>query len=189
MNDAKVMHILQTLRDVNQLNTTSVRFVRGQVITRAYEFSAVDVTVPLDELIDVSVFHPLGDQSEPVFAHCHSKERQDVGMPKVFPSDTLSAESLHPFVQIDMAVQVGNAHPEDNFQVASDINSHNLESNPTPLVHALGHVGEPPAFDFHGALRTVRDVHGLRDYTVSAACFAQLVEQLESFAIRQSTIL
>jgi len=50
--------------------------------------------IPLDELVDVSVFHPLRNQSEPVFAHCHSQEWQDIGMPEVLPSNALPAESL-----------------------------------------------------------------------------------------------
>jgi len=58
------------------------------------------MSIPPDELIDVSIFHPLRYQSEPVFTHRHSKERQDIGMPEVFPSNTLSAKSLQ-FVHSD----------------------------------------------------------------------------------------
>ena len=43
----------------------SVRLFRDQVIT--YELGAVHVLIFLDEFIDVSVFHPLGNQSKPVF--------------------------------------------------------------------------------------------------------------------------
>ena len=50
--------------------------------------------IPPDEIVDVSVFHPLGDKSKPVFTRCHSKERQNVGMPEVFPGNALSTESL-----------------------------------------------------------------------------------------------
>jgi len=59
-----------------------------------YKFTAVNAVIPLGELIDISIFHPLGDKSKPVFIHCHSKEWQDVGMLEVFPGNTLSTESL-----------------------------------------------------------------------------------------------
>ena len=89
---AEVMHILQTVRNINQLNSTLVRLLRGQAAT--YELSAVGVPIPLDELVDIPILHPLRNQSESVFTHRHPKEWQDVGMPEVFPSNTLSAESL-----------------------------------------------------------------------------------------------
>ena len=92
MDYAKVVHILQALCNINELNTTSVGLMRDQVIT--YELHAVSVTIHLDEIINVPILHPLGDQNKPVFAHRHSEERDDVGMPKVFPSNTLSTESL-----------------------------------------------------------------------------------------------
>jgi len=60
----------------------------------AYKLNAVNVPIPLDELVDVPIIHPLGNQSELIFAHCHSEEWQDVGMPEVFPGDTFSTESL-----------------------------------------------------------------------------------------------
>ena len=71
---------------------TSAKLPLGRVIT--YKLSTVDVSIPLDEVVDVPIFHPLRDQSEPVFTHSHSKEWQDVGMSKVFPSNALSTESL-----------------------------------------------------------------------------------------------
>jgi len=39
--------------------------LQDQITT--YKFGAVYVLVPLDKLVDVSMFHPLGYQSEPVF--------------------------------------------------------------------------------------------------------------------------
>jgi len=88
----EVVHILQAICNVNQLNITSVRLLWYQVM--AYEFNAVNIPIPLDKLVDIPIIHPLGNQSEPIFAHCHSEERQDVRMPEVFPRDTFSTESL-----------------------------------------------------------------------------------------------
>ena len=68
------------------------------------------------------------------------------------------------------------AHTEDDIQVTGDVHAHHLDSHPTLLVRALQYIGEPPTFNFHGALRTVRDVHGLWDHTMLAARFAKLVE-------------
>jgi len=66
-----------------------------------YEFNAVNILIPLDELVDVPIFHPLRDKSKPVFTHCHSEERQDVGMSEVSPSNTLSTKSLRS-IQIEV---------------------------------------------------------------------------------------
>lgn len=92
MDHAEVMHILQTVRNVNQLNTTSARVIRGQVVT--CKLNAVNMLIPLDKVIDIPIFHPFGNQSEPMITHCHSKERQDIGMAEMFPSNALPAESL-----------------------------------------------------------------------------------------------
>jgi len=73
VDHAKVVHILQAFCNVNQLNIKLIRLLWDQAIT--YKFSTVHTPVSLDELVDVSIFHPLGDQSEPVFTHCHAKER------------------------------------------------------------------------------------------------------------------
>jgi len=88
------MHILQAVRNVNQLNSALVRLSWGQEIT--HKLSAVDLLIPLDEVVDVSIFHPLRNQSEPVFTHCYSEERQDIGVSEVFPSNALLTEPLQP---------------------------------------------------------------------------------------------
>jgi len=59
------MHILQTTRDASQLNGSLVRLLRNRVT--AYKLNAVYILVPLDEVIDVSVPHPLGNESKSVF--------------------------------------------------------------------------------------------------------------------------
>ena len=92
MDKAEVVHMLQATRNTNQLSNLSARLLRGQVKT--HEFGTIDIQIPLDEVVDVPIFHPLGNQSESVFTHCHSKERQDVGMPEVFPNNTLPTEPL-----------------------------------------------------------------------------------------------
>ena len=90
----ETVHILQPIRNTSQLNGTSVRLSQGRVTT--YKLGAVLILIPLDELVNVSVLHPLGNESEPVFTQCHSEQWQDIRMPEVLPSDPLSAEALQP---------------------------------------------------------------------------------------------
>ena len=92
MDNTEAMHIPQATRNARQLNGRLATLLQGQETT--YKLSAVNVSVPPDELVDVPIFHPLRNKSEPVFAHCHSKKWQDVGVPEVFPSNPLSTESL-----------------------------------------------------------------------------------------------
>ena len=86
------MHIFQAIRNVSQLDSISVRPLRDQVTT--YKLGAVYMSIPLNEFVDVSIFHPLGNHRKPVFTHRHPKQWYDVWMPKVFPGDSLSAEPL-----------------------------------------------------------------------------------------------
>jgi len=65
VNHVEIVHILQATRDVNQLNGSSVRPLRDQVAT--YKLDTIYIPVPLDELIDGSVLHPLGDESKSAF--------------------------------------------------------------------------------------------------------------------------
>ena len=69
---AEVVHVIQTVRNVDQLNSTSVRYLRGGDLT--YKFSAVCVLIPCDELVNVSVLHPLRNHRKPVCTYCHSKQ-------------------------------------------------------------------------------------------------------------------
>ena len=64
MNYTEVMHILQAIRNTSQLNGTLGRLPRDQVVM--YELSAVCMWIFPDELVDVSVFHPLRNQRKPV---------------------------------------------------------------------------------------------------------------------------
>ena len=74
VNYAEVMHILQPVCNVDQLNGSSVgRIQWGQVTT--YKIGAIHFLIPLDEVIDVSVFHPLGNHREPVLVKGHPKQR------------------------------------------------------------------------------------------------------------------
>ena len=54
---AEVVHVLQAIRNVSQLNNTSAWLLRSQTTT--HKLGTVHVGVPLDKLVDVSVFHPL----------------------------------------------------------------------------------------------------------------------------------
>ena len=62
---AEVMHVLQAIRNASQLNKTSAWLLRSQVTT--HKLSTVHVPVPLDKFVDVSVFHPLRNESKSVF--------------------------------------------------------------------------------------------------------------------------
>ena len=59
------MHILQPTCNARQLDGSSVRLLRDQVTT--YNVDTVYLWVPLDELVDVSVVHPLGNKSKSIF--------------------------------------------------------------------------------------------------------------------------
>jgi len=73
VDHAEVMHVFQAVRDAGQLNGTSVGLLRDQVTT--YQLAAVYTLVPPDEVVDVSIFHPLGNKSKPVLVQCHPKQR------------------------------------------------------------------------------------------------------------------
>jgi len=66
MNYTEFMHILQAIRNASQLNGSSVRLLQDQITT--YKLGAVYMPIPLDELVDVSVLHPLRNESKSVFA-------------------------------------------------------------------------------------------------------------------------
>jgi len=65
VDHAEVVHILQAICNTGQLNSASVVPLRDQATT--YKFGAVDMSIPLDELVDVTILHPLGYESKPVF--------------------------------------------------------------------------------------------------------------------------
>ena len=70
---AEIVHVLQAIRNASQLKGLSARLLQGQVTI--YKFSTVHVAILLNEFIDVSIFHPLGNQSKPMFVQCHPKQR------------------------------------------------------------------------------------------------------------------
>jgi len=72
MDNTEIVHILQAICDVDQLNGTSARLPGGQAT--AYKFSAAYMPLPLDKFIDVPIFHPLGNHRKLVFAYCHPKK-------------------------------------------------------------------------------------------------------------------
>jgi len=76
-------------------------------------------------------------------------------------------------------------HAEDCTSVTSDGHTHDLDGYLTPIrVCTLRYVGKTSGFDFHGAFGTVWDVHGRWDHAMSAACFAELVEQFQPLTTR-----
>ena len=116
-----------------------------------YELGAVNVPIPLDESVDVSVFHPLRNQSKSVLAQRHSKERQDVWMPEMLPSDALSTESLQLIHSDTHGNTEQETHAKDDVHVTCDVHTDELDGYWTPFVCAPQHVGKPPAFNFHRA--------------------------------------
>ena len=101
-----------------------------------------------------------------------------LGCQRCFHATPSRQNRWSPFVQPGMVEKGGETHAEDNLQITGNVHSHNFESNPTPLVRALRHICKPPGFNFYGPFRAVGDVHRFWDYAMSAACFAQLIEQL-----------
>jgi hypothetical protein len=79
-------------------------------------------------------------------------------------------------------------HAEEDIQITGLAHTHNLDGHPTPLVCTLRYVRKTPAFDFHRAFRTVGNVHRLWDHPMSTARFAKLIEQFQSFRVRQGVI-
>ena len=79
-------------------------------------------------------------------------------------------------------------HAEDVIQIAGHGHTHNLDGHPTPLVYTLRHNGKAPMGNFHSAFRAVGDAHRLWDHSMSTARFAKLIEQFQSFRVRQGVI-
>ena len=93
VNHPEAMHILQAIRNICQLPDGLVRHL-PEPNTNTYKRSSVCIRIFPDELIGVSIVHPLGNHRKVVFAERHSKQRQDVWMSKVLPGHHLSAKSL-----------------------------------------------------------------------------------------------
>jgi hypothetical protein len=76
MNDPEVVHILQTICHVCQLRSGSVeKLARIEYIGGTHKSSAVCIIIFPNELVDVSIVHPLGNHRKSVFADRHPKER------------------------------------------------------------------------------------------------------------------
>ena len=108
----------------------------------------MSMPVPLGELVDVSVFHPLRNESELVFTHRHSRQWQEVRMPEVLPSNALSTESLRSIRSV--------AHPEYEIHATGDVHTYNLHCNSTSPISALRYVGKTPDSTFAGPLEKSR---------------------------------
>jgi hypothetical protein len=74
VNHMEAMHVFQAVRNINQLNSTSVRHLCGWVTRATYKLSTIHIFVLLDKLVDVPIPHPLGDHCKPVFAYRHPKQ-------------------------------------------------------------------------------------------------------------------
>ena len=74
-----------------------------------YELGTIYMPIPLDKVVDIPILHPLRNHRKPVLIQCHAKQWQDVGMPEVFPGNSLSTESLR-FTRLSgMMVQVSHS--------------------------------------------------------------------------------
>ena len=60
----------------------------------AYQLQPVCVWVFLDILVNIAVYHPLRNHCKVSLRHCHSYQRQNVGMLQSFPRDNFLAEPL-----------------------------------------------------------------------------------------------
>ena len=65
MYNGEVVHILQAIRNAGQLKSRPlVMLLQDQATT--YKLGAIYVPVRRDELVDISMFHPLRNESKPV---------------------------------------------------------------------------------------------------------------------------
>jgi hypothetical protein len=64
----------QTIHNVNQLNSTSVRFRGCGYWGVTNEFNVVHVFVPPDKLVNVPILHPLGTHRKLASAYCYFKQ-------------------------------------------------------------------------------------------------------------------
>ena len=87
------MHILQAIRCLCQLSNGSVWHPLG-LNTNTYKRNSVCVGIFPNELVDVSIVHPLGNHRKLVFAKHHPEQWRDVWMPKVFPGHHFFAKTL-----------------------------------------------------------------------------------------------
>ena len=93
VNHPEVMHILQAIRNIRQLTDESVRHLLGSN-TDTYKRSPVCIGIHPNELVDISMVHPLGNNRKVALTERQSEQRQNVWMPKVLPGHHLSAKSL-----------------------------------------------------------------------------------------------
>ena len=93
VNHPEVVHILQAIRNIHQLADESVKHLLGSN-TDTYKRSPVCVRIHPNELVDVSMVHPLGNHRKDVLVERHSEQRQNVWMSKMLPGHHLSAKSL-----------------------------------------------------------------------------------------------
>ena len=62
---------------------------------RTHKLESVNVFMRPNELVDISVWHPIRYHRELSLRHQHSHQRQDIRMAKESPQDDLPAEPLH----------------------------------------------------------------------------------------------
>ena len=74
-------------------------------------------------------------------------------------------------------------HAEDDVHVIYEAHAYDLDGHPMSFVCTPQYVSKAPASGLYSIFRAVRDVHGLWDDSMSAACFTKFVEQLLSFPI------
>jgi hypothetical protein len=74
VNHAEAMHVRQTVRNVNQLNSTSVRLCGNGDRGATHKLECGSHVCPSNKLDDVPMFHPLGDHRKPVFTYRHSEQ-------------------------------------------------------------------------------------------------------------------
>ena len=93
MNHPEAMHILQAIRNIRQLPNELVRRLpRSNIDT--YKRSPVCIRIIPNELVDIPIVHPLRNHRKVALIERHSKQRQNVWVPKVLANHCLSAKSL-----------------------------------------------------------------------------------------------
>ena len=150
------MQILQAICNVNQLRDISQLLVYVGGVTHKHR--AVGKSVFLNELVDVSIIRPLRNHRKPMFAYRDPKQREDIWMPEMFPSNSLSAEPLQR-VHTYKREYEQKTHADEVVHVTGEVCVENLDRHANPFVHTFPYSGRTSTCSLHGALRAIWDIH------------------------------
>ena len=74
MHHVKAMHVLQPIRNINQLKQP-IMFVSAGCDVITYKLDLINPVVPLHVLVDVTIIHPFRYHGELVPFYIHTQQR------------------------------------------------------------------------------------------------------------------